>query len=199
MSEILAVLENRILELKADPGVGILFVRKSAKAILIAQDVLKNATDAWRNLTEEANMLTPAITKAAEVKSEAERRLTKQLMESEKVAKEHGYTLEYIRSIQSSKFSSSETRALESIQNAVDEISKSRDLIEKNRFALPNIQHVGSLVKVAESAVKLLIQKKGRKTTVTTTTIVTFRLHQLFQQEILQARRFHRFQMIVMK
>ena len=83
MSEILAVLENRILELKADPCVGILFVRKSAKAILIAQDVLKNATDAWRNLTEEANMLTPAITKAAEVKSEAERRLTKQLMESE--------------------------------------------------------------------------------------------------------------------
>ena len=109
-------------------------------------------------------MLTPAITKAAEVKSEAERRLTKQLMESEKVAKEHGYTLEYIRSIQSSKFSSSETRALESIQNAVDGISKSRDLIEKNRFALPNIQHVGSLVKVAESAVKLLIQKKaGRR------------------------------------
>ena len=94
MSEILlAVLENRILELKADPGVGILFVRKSAKAILVAQDVLKSATDAWRNLTEEANMLTPAITKAAEVKSEAERRLTKQLIESEKVAKEQGIHL----------------------------------------------------------------------------------------------------------
>ena len=68
---------------------------ESAKAILVAQDILKSATDAWRNLTEEANMLTPAITKAAEVKSEAERRLTKQLIRSEKVAKEHGYTLEY--------------------------------------------------------------------------------------------------------
>ena len=84
-------------------------------------------------------------------------------MESEKVAKEHGYTLEYIRSIQSSKFSSSETRALESIQNAVDEISKSHDLIEKNRFALPNIKHVGSLVNVAEKAVKVLIQKKKQE------------------------------------
>ena len=120
--------------------------------------MLKNATDAWRKLTEEASMLTPAITKAAEVKSEAERRLTKQLMESEKVAREYGYSLGYIRSIQSSQFSSSETRALESIKHAVDGISKSRDLVEKKRFALPNIQHVGSLVKVAEKAVEVLRQ-----------------------------------------
>ena len=36
-------------------------------------------------------------------------------------------------------------------------------LCARHRFALPNIQHVGSLVKVAESAVKLLIQKKRQE------------------------------------
>ena len=73
-----------------------------------------------------------------------------------------GIHLNILRSIQSSKFSSSETRALESIQNAVDEISRRHDLIEKNRFALPNIKHVGSLVNVAEKAVKVCFKKKKR-------------------------------------
>ena len=78
----------------------------------------------------------------------------------EKIAKEHGYSLEYVRSIQSSKFTGSEIRALETIQNAIGGIDKSRNLISKNLFALPNVQYVGSLVNVAEQAVKVLKQTR---------------------------------------
>ena len=162
MSEIVKNLENRILEIKADPDVGLLFVRRSARTILTAQDAVKKATDTWRALTEEANMMTPAIAKAAEEKGEAERHLTKKLIESEKIATEYGYSLEYVRNIQSSQFTGSEIRALETIHKAVEGIEKSRDLIKRNQFALPNVQYVGSLVSVAEQAVAILKQTRVR-------------------------------------
>ena len=121
MAELVTNLENRIIEIKADPDVGLLFVRHSARAILTAQNAVKKATDTWRTLTGEAQMMTPAIAKAAEEKGEAERLLTKKLIESEKIAKEHGYSLEYVRSIQSSKFTrqTKEANTVHVFQNAL--------------------------------------------------------------------------------
>ena len=156
MSEIVAGFERRVDALKTSRQVGQLFIREAARDVIKAEGVVKIATEEWRDIAEFADMMTPELAGAARNKEQAEQALTSVLLSAEKTAVKNNLTLEYVRSIQHSRMTMVESRVLDNIRAAEEVLQKSRGLIEMKKFALSNLQHVGSLVSVAENAVRIL-------------------------------------------
>jgi hypothetical protein len=162
--EVIAGLQRRVTALKQDRSVGHLFVRQAAANVVQAENFVKKATEEWRLITEEANMLTPQMAAAAREKELAEQALTSVLLETEKTATQYEYTLEYVRNISHSRMTVVETRVLDTIGAALKALENSKDLVKQKKFALSNLQYVGSLVSVAENATKIM--KKHLETSV---------------------------------
>ena len=68
MSEIVAGFTRRLDTLKTSREVGQLFIRKAAMEVIKAEGVVRIATSEWRNIAENADMMTPQLIAAAKNK-----------------------------------------------------------------------------------------------------------------------------------